>query len=156
MSGINEKQLRSLITDKIKKSNNKIKGKHPPIAEIVDKKSYSLPVKSIYDLNAYHKRFYFITVKNYRKQPKFRYFLAISLANSSSDLLVLLASNIAIENDLKLIQYSIYPKPVRIQLFSLKEIKSREDYETFIKVLNEIRREFRDKLVKLKNLIENK
>ena len=155
MPNPNENELNAFIKSEIKETSKKVKGKHPPIAEVVDNVLRSLSVKSIYDLNEQEKRFFFITVKNYSTQPKLRHFLAISLANSSSDLLVQFARDFALKNDLRLIQYSIYPKPVRIQLLSLKEIKDTKDLRNSSELLKGVRKEFRDRLVKLKNLVEN-
>ncbi|MHA2037705.1 MAG: hypothetical protein ACW98X_14805 [Promethearchaeota archaeon] len=143
--------IKSEIVNKIKK----IKGKHPPIAEFVDNEPRSLSVKSIHNMNNELKNFYLITVKNYLKQPKLRYFLAISIANNSSDLLVQIARVMALKHGLKLIQYSIYPKTLRIQLLCMKEIQDIEEYEIYIKILKTVRKEFREKLVRVKDLIQD-
>ena len=107
-------------------------------------------------MNEKIKECYFFIVKNNAKQPKFRYFLTISLANNSSDLMVQLAKEFALKNRLKLIQYSIYPKTLRIQLLSIKEIKEIEEYNDSIEILKEARKNFRKKLVMLKDFVENK
>ena len=101
------------------------------------------------------KNCFLFIVKNYAKTPKLRFFLSISLANNSSDFLVELAKDYAIKNDLKLIQYSIFPRMLRIQLLLIKELKQFEDYNNFLEKLTIIRRKFRAKLVKIKNLVEN-
>lgn len=152
---VSEKELKSFIESEVLKNIKKIRGKKAPIAEIVENTLLALPVKSIYDMNELIKRFYFIIVQNHLKQPKLRYFLMISLANNSSDLLVQLAKEFAIKNELKLIQYSIYPKTLRTQLLSMKEIKNPTDYSNSIEVLKALRKDFREKLVKLKRLVEN-
>ncbi|MFX0030045.1 MAG: hypothetical protein ACFE8B_12605 [Candidatus Hermodarchaeota archaeon] len=149
------KSVRSFIENEIIRPTKKIKGKKSAIAEIIENTLVTLPIKSIYDMNEKLKNFYFIIVKNHLKQPKLRYFLTISLAYNSSDLLVQLGKKFAINNELKLIQYSIYPKTLRTQLLSMKEIKSIEDYNDSIEVLKRFRKEFREKLVGLKNLVEN-
>ena len=84
-----------------------------------------------------------------------RYYLAITLAENSSDLLVQFAKEFAIENDLKLIQYSLYPKTLRIQLLSLKEIKEPKDYINSLEILKVFRKKFRDKLGRIKKFVEN-
>ena len=155
MSNSKEEDFESFIKSDIIHKIKKVRGKHPPIAENVENKPRSLSVKSIYDLNENLKNFYFIILKNYSKKPKFRYFLVISFANHSSDLLVQLASKIVLKHHLKLIQYSIYPKTLRIHLLCMKEIQKIKDYENSINVLKLIRKEFREKLVRLKNLVEN-
>ena len=151
----NEKELKSFVESEVIKDIKKIRGKKAPIAEIVDNTLLALPVKSIYDMNEVIKKFYFFIVQNHSKQPKLRYFLAITLADISSDLLVQIAKEFAIKNGFKLIQYSIYPKTLRTQLLSMKEIKNPTDYSNSIEVLKAFRKDFREKLVKLKKLVEN-
>ncbi|MBY8985552.1 MAG: hypothetical protein KGD65_10810 [Candidatus Lokiarchaeota archaeon] len=155
MPNSNGKDIESFIRYDIINKIKKIKGKHPPIAEIVENKPRALSVKSVHDLNKKLKNFYLITLKNYSKQPKLRYFLTISIANNSSDLLVQLARDIVLKHNLKLIQYSFYPKTLRIQLLCMKEIQKTEDYNNSVKILKSIRKDFREKLGRIKNLIEN-
>lgn len=151
----NQNNLKSFIKNTIVKNIKKIKGKHAPIAEIAENTSYALSVKSIYNLKQKFKNFFLLIVKNYSKQPKFRYFLVIILANNSSDFLDKLARDYAVKNNLKLIQYSIYPKILRIQLLSLIEVKEIDDFNNSIEILTVFRKKFRDKLIKLKNLVQN-
>ena len=155
MHELTQTDLKSFIKNDITKNVKKLRGKHAPISELVNNVPKSLSVEKIYDLSEKTKYFFLLIVKNYSKQPKLRYFLAILLANNSSDLLVQLARDHAIKYDLKLIQYSLFPKILRIQLLLLKEIKKIEDYSNFIEKLNHFRKEFRSKLVKFKKLIEN-
>ena len=138
------------------KNAKKLKGKFAPFSESVNKTPKSLKIKAIYNLKEQLKNFFLIIVRNYSKQPKIRYFLAISLASQSSDFLVSLAKNFASKNDLKLIQYSIYPKTLRIPLLALKELKTVENYSNSIELLNAFRTNFQKTLVKLKNLVEKK
>jgi hypothetical protein len=155
MPNSNIEDIKTSLKSDIIKGIKKIKGKYPPIAEIVENKPRSLSVESIHDINKNLKNFYVITLKNYLKYPKTRYFLTISLANNSSDLLVQLARDLALEYNLKLIQYSIYPKTLRIQLLCMKEIQKIKDYNNSINLLKSIRKEFREKLGRLNNLVEN-
>jgi len=147
--------LKSFITHEIIKKVDKIKGKHSPISEVVDGISKTLLVQNVYDLSKKEKNFFLLIVKNYSKKPKLRYLIAILLANSSSDLLVQFAKDYAIKSDLKLIQYSLYPKTLRIPLLLLKEIKRVEDYSNSIDKLKSYRKKFHQKLVRLKKLVEN-
>ncbi|UCC19237.1 MAG: hypothetical protein JSV62_14215 [Promethearchaeota archaeon] len=148
--------FQSFIKNEIIKKGNKLGGKFSPISEVIDNVSKSLSVEKIIDLKEENKNFFFLIVRNYAKKPKFRYFLVISIANNSSDLLVDLARDTAIKNDLKLIQYSIFPKTLRIQLLLLKEIQKIEDYTNYLEKLSNIRKDYRIKLAKIKDLIENK
>jgi len=155
MHKLTHNNLNSFIKNEIIKDIKKLRGKHTPISEVVHNDSKFLRVEKIYDLSKKKKYFYLLIVRNYNKLPKLRYFLAISLANNSSDLLVQLARNYALKNDLKIIQYSIFPKTLRIQLLLLKELKLIEDYANSIDKLKIYRKEFRSKLIKIKNLLEN-
>jgi hypothetical protein len=155
MRDINKSNLKSFIENEIIKEVKKVRGKHAPISEVVNQVSKSLKVENLYDLSNKNKYFFLLIAKNYNKQPKLRYFLAVSIANTSSDLLVHLARENAIKNDLRLIQYSIFPKTLRIQLLLLKEIEKIEEFAFFLKKLAEIRKDFRKKLIKITNLIEN-
>jgi hypothetical protein len=155
MPNSSEEDFKSFIKSDIIHKIKRIRGKHPPIAENVENKTRSLSVKSIYDLNKKLKNFYFFTLKNYSKKPKSRYFLVISLANNSSDLLVQLARELVLKHDLKLIQYSIYPKTLRIRLLCMIEIQTIKNYTASIKVLKSVRKEFREILVRVRDLIQD-
>lgn len=148
-------ELKRFVEGTVLKNSKKIKGKHAPIAEILGNIQHALPIKSLYDLSERLKHFYLIIVQNYSKHPKIRYFLAISLANNSSDLLVQFAKDNAIKNDLRLIQYSIYPETLRIQLLTLHEIQNIDNYDNSVKLLRASRKEFRDILVRFKNIGKN-
>jgi hypothetical protein len=150
-----QKELKNFLKSTIIKNSKRIQGKHAPISETINNKSKILMVQSIYDMRRDHKNFFLFDVKNHDKNPKYRYFLAVSLANNSSDLLVQLARDYMIKGERNLIQYSIYPKTLRIQLLLLKEIKNSEEFTNFIEDLSMIRDKFRNKLVRMKNLVEN-
>ena len=156
MSKSNRSDLKSFIKDEFIKDTKKIRGKHSPISELVDNVPKSLKVEKMYDLSKKDKYTFLLIVRNYSKKPKLRYFLAISLAFNSSDLLVQFARDFALKDELKLIQYSVFPKTLRIQLLLLKELKNTEDYANSISILKTNRKEFRSALLKIKNLIENK
>lgn len=148
--------LKSFVKREFMKEAKKVRGKHSPISERVDNVPQSLKVKKIYDLNKKERYSFLLITRNYIKKPKLRYFLAISLAYNSSDLLVQFARDFALKDDLKLIQYSIFPKTLRIQLLLLKELKKVEDYANSINILKSNRKLFRSTLLKAKTIIENK
>ena len=154
-SSINLKVLKSYLESYVIKSANKLKGKFAPFSEQVDKTLKTLPIKRIYNLKEELKGISLIIVKNYSKQPRVRYFLSIILASQSSDFLVSLAKDHARKNNLKLIQYSLFPKNIRISLLSLKEIRTIKDYSNSIELLKDFRKKFQQTLVKIKNLVEN-
>ncbi|MFX0023567.1 MAG: hypothetical protein ACFE9S_14670 [Candidatus Hermodarchaeota archaeon] len=156
MSKLDQPDLKSFIKREFIKERKKVRGKHSPISELVDNVPQSLKVEKLYDLSKKEKYSFLLVTRNYSKKPKLRYFLAISLAYNSSDLLVQFARDFALKDDLKLIQYSIFPKTLRIQLLLLKELKKVEDYGKSINILKSNRKEFRSTLLKVKTIIENK
>ncbi len=149
----NKENLQSYLKKEILKDAKRIKNKYPPISEKVDGISKSLKIKNIYELKGNFNNFIFITTKNYAKNPRYRYFLAVLLASQSSDLLVSLANEFAQKNALKLVQYAINPKQLRVSLISLKEIESIEDYSFSVELLKEFRTFFRNMLGKIKNTL---
>ena len=150
----NQKTLHLFLINELLKKSKKIRGKFSPISELIEDKVKVMKIVKLYDLGSLFKNFYLFIVKNYSKQPKKRYFLAIILASQSSDLLVNLAKDFAQKNSLKLIQYAIDPMFSRISLISLKEIENVEDYSISIEILKEFRNIFLNTLTKLKSLVK--
>lgn len=155
-STTDQKELKTFLGETVISKAQKLKGKFVPISELVGNVPKILSIKNIYDLSYELKNLYLIETKNYSKQPKVRYFLAINLASQSSDFLVYFAKDYATKNNLKLIQYSLFPENNRVSLLSLKEIDSIDDYPKSIEILNNFRIEFRKTLEKIKNLAEDK
>ena len=54
-----------------------------------------------------------------------------------------------------LIQYSIYPDTFRVHLLTLYEIQNSRNYDVSVELLKASRKEFRDILVRFKNIVEN-
>jgi len=150
----NHKILKANIKNKIIKNSKKIREKHSNISEIVGKTPKILEVKDIYDLNKKISNMYLIVVGNHSKQPKTRYFLAMSLASQSSDFLVNLTRGIVKDSDtIRLIQFSIHPKSMRVSLLALKELNLFKNYSKSIELLQELRKQFRQKLTKITNQV---
>lgn len=157
MTSSSSESLESFLKTEIIKEAKELKGRYPSISEIVDGAPRILKVKNIYEMKEEFKNYYLIRVKNYYNEPKFRHFLAIILASQSSDFLVLITKELIREiGNIKLIQFSIYPKNFRISLLSLKEIRNKDDFLKSVKILKELRINFKKKLNKIQNLIENK
>lgn len=154
--GLNNKILKDFVEKEVIKSAKKLKGKHFPLSETVDAVPKTLSVKKIYRVEQQLKNLFLLVVRNYRKPPKIRYFLAVQLASQSSDLLVRLAGNYAVKNDLKLIQYPIYPKTLRISLLALKELNNVQNYSKYIELLGNFKNFFGQKLNKFNELLESK
>ncbi len=146
--------LQSYLKKEILKDAQRLKNKYPPISEKVNGISKSLRIKNIYKLKGNLNNFIFIKTKNYTKNPRYRYFLAILLATQSSDLLVSLAKEFSKKNRLKLIQFSLHPQHFRVGLFSLKEMHNKNNFSEVINLLKEFRIIYRKDLEKLGKLIE--
>jgi len=152
------KQIESELKElsKILKGAKKLKAKYPPISFLVDGLPKTLKIKNIYSMGRDYKNFYVFHLKNYKKIPKTRWFLAISLASQSSDLLVSLAKEYMKKSKaLRLIQYSIYPNTLRINLLLIIELDANQSYSNAVEVFTDLRKDFRKKLDKINNLIEN-
>ncbi len=153
----NIKFLESFLKIELIKKAKELKARYPSISETVDGKPKILKIKNFYEMKDEFKNYYLLKVKNYNNNPKFRHFLAISLASQSSDFLASIAKELIKEiGDIKLIQFSVYPKNFRINLLSLKEIRSKDDFLKSVKILKDLRINFKKKLDKIKKLIENK
>lgn len=149
--------LESFLKTEIIKKAKKLKARYPSISEIVDGTPKILKIKNFYEMKDEFKNYYLIKVKNYNNDPKFRHFLAIILASQSSDFLASITKELIKEiGNIKLIQFSIYPKNFRISLLSLKEIRNEDDFLKSVKILKDLRINFKKKLDKIKNLIANK
>jgi len=149
-----KENLKSYLKKELLNGAKRVKNKYPPISEKVDGISKSLKIRTIYELRGNLNNFFLITTKNYSKNPRHRYFLAIILASQSSDLLVNLAKEFSKQNKLKLIQFSIHPQHSRVGLFSLKELRNKDKISETVILLKEFRIIYRKDLEKLGKLIE--
>jgi len=149
-----DENLQNHLKKEIIKDAKRIKNKYPPISEKVNGITKVLKVKKIYELKGNLNNFILIATKNYAKNPKFKYFLAILLASQSSDLLVNLAKEYSKKNNLKLIQFSLHPQNSRVGLFALKEIESRDKVTEVVKLLKEFRILYRKDLDNFGKIIE--
>ena len=149
-----KEKLQRYLKKEILKDAKRIKNKYPPISEKINGISKSLKIKNIYELKGNLNNFIIITTKNYAKNPRNRYFLAILLASQSSDFLVSLAKEFSKQNRLKLIQFSLHPQHFRVGLFSLKELRNKDKISEAINLLKEFRIMYRKDLEKLGKLIE--
>ncbi|MHA1689104.1 MAG: hypothetical protein ACTSYC_04995 [Promethearchaeota archaeon] len=149
-----QKDLKDLIKRKFLKNAKKIRGKFPPISETVEGIVRTWKIKSVHTIKN-KKGLFLITIKDPSSTPKMRYFLASILASQSSDLLVLLAREEAINEGLKLIQYSIPPESFNVSLLSLKELFDGDKLEDDIKNLENFRTAYRKKLERVKKISTN-
>ena len=147
--------LKEFIKNEIIINAKKVRGRHTSISEMVNNVPKTLKIKEIYNLQGKLKNIYLFIADNYTKKPKTRYFLVISLASQSSDFLASLAKEFAKRNNLKLIQYSIFPKILRINLLLIKELIEIEDYSKSIQMLKNFRIVFQNRLTNFRDLIKN-
>lgn len=148
---VDSKTLNKELMHFIKKSGEKIRGDFLSISEKFNGLSKTLKIKSVYSVLR-EKNVYILKIHNFKKVPKYLYYLAISLASQSSDFLVMLAQGLARKNQLRLIQYAIRPKNYRINLLGLKELKDFNEYEKDLELLKNLRQQFRRKLEKFKDV----
>ena len=150
----NKESLKSYLKKELLNGAKRVKNKYPPISEKVDGISKSLNIRTIHELRGNLNNFFLFTTKNYSKNPRHRYFLAIILASQSSDLLVNLAKEFSKRNRLKLIQFSLHPQHSRVGLLSLKELRNKDKISETVNLLKEFRIMYRKDLEKLGKLIE--
>ena len=143
-----------LFIKQVKKNAKKLRGKHSPISELVDNQIKVLKISNIYDLIVIN-HLYLFKVRNHSQLPKKRYFLSISIVSQSSDLLVNIAQNIFKNNEeIRLVQYSLYPETSRINLLALMELKTIGEYEDSVKTLVEFRKKYRKHLQIIVNKLQ--
>ena len=140
--------LISFIKQK-KKNGKKLRGKHSPLSELVDNVPKILKIEKIYILPESKNVILFI-IKNHLKLPKKRIFLAISIASQSSDLLVNIAKNVSKNNEnIRFVQYSLYPDTSRVNLIAMLELHTQGEYERSIDCLSELRKKYRKELISI-------
>ncbi len=142
------------IIKELKIQSKKIRGRYPPISVIVDNNIKLLKIKNIYKIDSIKSRLYIIQFKNYYNHPKQRFFLAFVLASQSSDLIVLLTKELALENNLRLVQFSLHPKTQRVNLLLLKELKEIDKYIKIINTFETIHKKFKTKIEGIQKILE--
>jgi len=150
----NHELLGAFLKKQVIKSSHKLKGSFLPLSEKVDNQQKTLKIKAIYQITDMSSRFYLLVVKNHSKPPNLRYFLLLSFASQSSDLLVRLAKDLVKKYDLKLAQYQLEKQIPRISLLCLKELKSKGEYGNSLDLLKKIRSIFRKRMDDLIALTE--
>ena len=150
----NEKDFKLRIKEELLKDSNRLREKYPPLSDILNGIKIELRIDHIYQLMGDLNYFYVIKVKS--KGMKLRYIMCINLASQSSDFLVNIARKIIKgRNNLKLLQFSLIPKHLRVNLLCLKEIEIEDDLQEIVKLLKEVRDTFRTSLEKLTFQMEN-
>ena len=149
-----EKEFGSKIKEKLLRDSRRLKEKYPPLSDIINGTQLTLQINRLYELSGDLRQFYLIIVKS--KNGKSRYLICIKLATQSSDFLVSLArTTIKDEPNLRLLQFSLIPKHLRVNLLCLKEIEHEDDLQGIIDLLKQVRSRFRKTLEKITSQMEN-
>ncbi len=152
---MNKKNFNGFIEELTIKAK-KFKGKYPPISEVVNNEIKLLKIKNIYKIEEKSLKLYLFKIKDHKKKSKYRYFIGNVIASQSSDLLVNLVKNFAVNKNFKLIQFCLHPNTYRVSLLSLIEINTAELYNEILDNFKKLTIIFKEKLKNLNNISENK
>ncbi|MHA1669124.1 MAG: hypothetical protein ACTSV5_00965 [Promethearchaeota archaeon] len=152
-----EKELGVRIKEILLKDSHKLKEKYPPLSYIIKGTLLTLQINRLYELSGDLRQFYIIFTKSKKsKNGNLKYFICITLASQSSDFLVSLArTTIKDETSLRLLQFSLIPKHLRVNLLCLKEIEHEDDLQGIINLLKQVRSRFRKTLEKITSQMGN-
>ena len=129
----------------------KLNNKYPPISDKIDDRLRVQKIEKIFQLKEDYQNFYLIITKPKNDNKEKKYYLALVVANQSSDLLVKIAKKlVSNEGHIQLIQFPFHPKHFRVSLAFLRELEEFMDIDELKNKLNSLRTKF---LMKLNNLI---
>ena len=149
-----EEDLGDRIKEKVLRDSHRLKEKCPPLSYTNNGNQMTLQISRLYELSGDLKQLYIIMGKS--KKEKLTYFICIKLASQSSDFLVSLArKTIEDESNLRLLQFSLIPKHLRVNLLCLKEIEHEDDLQDIIDLLKQVRSRFRKTIEKMTSQMEN-
>ena len=149
-----EKELGSIIKEKLLRGSRRIKERYPPLSDIINGTKLTLQINRLYELSGDLRQFYIIIAKP--KNGNLKYLICITLASQSSDFLVSLArTTVKDETNLRLLQFSLIPKHLRVNLLCLKEIEHEDDLQGIIDLLKQVRSRFRKTLEKIASQMDN-
>ena len=149
-----EEELGSRIKEMLLKDSHRLKEKYPPLSDIINGTQLKFQINRVYELSGDLKQLYMIIAKS--KNGNLKYLICITLASQSSDFLVSLArKTIKDETSLRLLQFSLIPKHLRVNLLCLKEIEHEDDLQGIITLLKQVRSRFRKTLEKITSQMEN-
>ena len=149
-----EEELGNRIKEKLLKDSRRLKEKYPPLSDIINGTRLTLQINRLYELLGDLRQFYLITIKP--KSGNMKYLICVTLASQSSDFLVSLArKTIKNESSLRLLQFSLIPKHLRVNLLCLKEIEQEDDLQGIIDLLKQVRSRFRKNLEKITSQMDN-
>jgi len=149
-----EEELGSRIKEKLLKDSHRLKEKYPPLSDFINGTQLTLQINRLYELSGDLRQFFLIIAKS--KDGKLKYLICITLASQSSDFLVSLArKTIKDETSLRLLQFSLIPKHLRVNLLCLKEIEHEDNLQGSITLLKQVRSRFRKTLENITSQMDN-
>ena len=149
-----EEELGSRIKEKLLKDSHRLKEKYPPLSDIINGTQLKFQINRVYELSGDLKQLNMIIAKS--KNGNLKYLICITLASQSSDFLVSIArKTIKNESNLRLLQFSLIPKHLRVNLLCLKEIEQEDDLQGIIDLLKQVRSRFRKNLEKITSQMDN-
>ena len=149
-----DKELGRRIKEKLLRDSHRLKEKYPPLSYTINGIQLRLQINRLYELSGDLRQFCIIIAKS--KDGKLIYLICITLASQSSDFLVSLArTTIKDETNLRLLQFSLMPKQLRVNLLCLKEIEHEDDLQGSITLLKQVRSRFRKTLEKITSQMDN-
>jgi len=154
---VKEKELGTRIKEKLLRDSRRLKERYPPLSDIINGTQLTLQINRLYELSGDLRHFYIMIAKSKKsKNGNLKYLICITLASQSSDFLVSLArTTIKDETSLRLLQFSLIPKHLRLNLLCLKEIENEDDLQGIIDLLKQVRIRFRKTLEKITSQMEN-
>ncbi|MGV9171685.1 MAG: hypothetical protein ACOC44_15790 [Promethearchaeia archaeon] len=115
---------------------DKIKSKLPNFSRVIDGKKVILKIRKIYSFTEDNSQFLLFQVRNYDNTPKYLYFLGKKLVSQSSDFIVMIARDFALEHDFELLQFPLRPEIRRVNLLALAPLRDPDNYQDLIELLN--------------------
>lgn len=148
-----KKKLRKEILNEFGKNAHKLRGDFPPLSIKENDRIQTLKIKNLYRLDDFSRRIILINVYNYNSPPKYLNFLSIVAASQSSDLIVELSKDLAIEMKFNLIQYPMFQGNYRVSLLALRKVTELDEINALITQLNQFRKDLQQRLKKVRDLV---
>jgi hypothetical protein len=146
-------KFRKEILNKYGENAQKLRGDFPPLSIKENDQIMTMKIKNIYRLDDLSGRIILINVYNYDSPPKYLNFLSIVATSQSSDLIVELSKDLAIEMNFNLIQYPIFRGNYRVSLLALRKITKLHEIDALLDKLNQFRKDLQQRLKKVRELV---
>lgn len=146
-------KLRKEILNEFGENAQKLRGKFPPLSIKENDQILTMKIKNFYRLDDLSSRIILINVYNYDSPPKYLNFLSIVATSQSSDLIVEMSKDLAIEMNFNLIQYPIFQGNYRVSLLALRRVIKLDEINALVPQLNQFRKHLQHRLKKVKELV---